>query len=512
MRGSGQPDRLVVIGGGISGLSSAFYLLREAEKRGRRIEITIIDPAEKLGGKINTLKRDDFVIERGPDSFLARKNAIIDLAWDLGIEQELVGTNPAAKKTYILHLGKLHPMPTGLVLGIPTEISPFLKTDLVSWGGKLRALLDFVIPARKDETDEALGDFLSRRLGDQMMERVAEPLLAGIYAGDLRKLSLQATFPQFREAERRHRSLIRGMKANKRLAPAVAAGASKLPAAVRGSMFLTFRGGLTTMIEALENALAGTERRVCTKVVAFRPNEPVADEGSDAGQVGATRMDTETGQTVDPSQAWAPYDVLLHTGEIIQADGIIITAPAYDAVELLDPHLDTHALRAIRYVSVANVVMAFDKKDFGVEFDGSGFVIPRSEGTTITACTWTSAKWLHTSPGDKVLLRCYVGRSGDEEVVDLPESQLEDAVRRDIRDIMGITAVPLFTEITRLHKSMPQYPVGHVQQIAALRARMSAKLPGVFVTGAAFDGVGLPDCIRQGKEAAARVYEAISKF
>ncbi|BBH19120.1 protoporphyrinogen oxidase [Paenibacillus baekrokdamisoli] len=487
MRREGLPDRFVVIGGGISGLSSAFYLLWEAHLRGRAAVVTLVDPSERLGGKINTLKRDGFVIEKGPDSFLARKTPIIDLARDLGIAHELVGTNPAAKKTYILHKGKLHAMPPGLVLGIPTEIAPFAKSSLLSWGGKLRAFMDFLKPASKDTDDESLGDFLTRRLGPEVMERVAEPLLAGIYAGDLRKLSLQATFPQFKEAERKHGSLIRGMRANKRKAGAVpSAGPSSLPAAVRSSVFMTFRGGLATMIDALNEALVDVDRRLGVKAVAFRQNDPMTD-GEDV----------------------APYEVLLSSGEVLDADGIVITAPAFDAADLLEPHINVDALRAVQYVSVANVVMAFDKKNFGIDFDGSGFVVPRSEGTTITACTWTSAKWLHSSPSNKVLLRCYVGRSGDEEVVDLPDDQLTEAVRKDIRDVMGITATPLFTEITRLHKSMPQYPVGHLQETAKLRTKLRSEMPGVWVTGAAFDGVGLPDCIRQGKEAAVGVYKSL---
>ena len=486
MRREGLPDRFVVIGGGISGLSSAFYLLREAKSRGREAVVTLVDPSERIGGKINTLRKNGFVIEKGPDSFLARKTPIIDLARDLGIAHELVGTNPAAKKTYILHNGKLHPMPPGLVLGIPTEIAPFAMSKLLSWGGKLRASMDFFKPASRETGDESLGDFLSRRLGSEVMERVAEPLLAGIYAGELRKLSLQATFPQFREAERKHGSLIRGMRANKRKAAAAPSNTANLPAAVKNSVFMTFRGGLATMVDALNNALAGIERRLGVKAVAFRQNDPET-EGEHA----------------------APYEVLLGSGEILEADGIIITAPAFDAAELLEPHMNVDALKAVRYVSVANVVMAFDKADFGVDFDGSGFVVPRSEGTTITACTWTSAKWLHSSPRDKVLLRCYVGRSGDEEVVDLPDDQLTDAVRRDIRSVMGITAEPLFTEITRLHRSMPQYPVGHLQETAKLRTKLRSEMPGVWITGAAFDGVGLPDCIRQGKEAAVGVYKSL---
>ncbi|QHT62110.1 protoporphyrinogen oxidase [Paenibacillus lycopersici] len=487
MRSNGKLDRFVVIGGGISGLSSAFYLTKEAELRGREAHITVVDPSERIGGKINTLRKDGFVIEKGPDSFLARKTPIIDLAYDLGIQDELTGTNPAAKKTYILHRGKLHPMPPGLVLGIPTEIMPFAKTSLLSWGGKLRAMLDFVLPASKAEDDESVGEFLSRRVGTEVMERIAEPLLAGIYAGDLSKLSLQSTFPQFREAERRHGSLIRGTRASKRKGAAAPAAPSRLPEKLRRSMFLTFKNGLTTMLEALTHALseAGAESRIGREAVAFRQNE--AGEGQ------------------------APYEVLLNDGEILEADGIIITTPAFNAADLLEPHIPVDALRAINYVSVANVVMAFDKASFGIEFDGSGFVVPRSEGTTITACTWTSSKWLHASPDDKVLLRCYVGRAGDEAVVDLPDAELAEAVRRDIRNVLGITAEPLFTEITRLHRSMPQYPVGHLTATAALRARLRANMPGVWIAGAAFDGVGLPDCIRQGKEAASIAYDAVAK-
>ncbi|MFB9327293.1 protoporphyrinogen oxidase [Paenibacillus aurantiacus] len=487
MRRNGEPDRIVVVGGGISGLSSAFYLLREAKRRGLDIRVTIVETMDRVGGKINTLHRDGFVIERGPDSFLARKKPIIDLALELGIEQQLTGTNPAAKKTYILHRRKLHSMPQGLVLGIPTEIAQFAKTRLLTFGAKMRAMLDFVKPARKADGDESLGNFLSRRLGREVMERVAEPLLAGIYAGDLNTLSLQATFPQFGAAERKHGSLIRGMRANKGKTPAIAANASELPSSAR-TAFLTFKGGLATMVNALERSLAadGTEFKLGAKVVGI---EKVAEP--DSG------FEEQCG-----------YRVLLDCGEAIEANGVVITTPAFHAASLLEPYVNVDAISAVNYVSVANVVMAFDRATLGYQFDGSGFVIPRSEGTTITACTWTSSKWLHSAPDDKVLLRCYVGRAGEEAVVDLPDEQLKEAVRADIRSIMGITAEPLFTEITRLHQSMPQYPVGHLERTAQLRGEMAKTLPGVWVTGAAFDGVGLPDCIRQGKEAASSLLDA----
>ncbi|MBW7476172.1 protoporphyrinogen oxidase [Paenibacillus oenotherae] len=510
MRRSREQDSLVVIGGGISGLSSAFYLLAQAQARGRQAHVTIVDPAPRLGGKINTLKRDGFVIERGPDSFLARKQPMIDLARELGIEYELTGTNPEAKKTYILHRGKLHPMPPGLVLGIPTEIAPFAKTSLLTWGGKLRALMDFVLPARKETGDESLGGFLERRLGTEVMERIAEPLLAGIYAGDLRRLSLQATFPQFGEAERKRGSLIRGMRASRRAGANTAAAPSSLPGAAGKSVFLTFKGGLSTIVAALDEALSGAERKLGVKAVEIVDRAQRQSQEAGALPSGyAKPVGEEAAGDAYVAGAGPRYEVVLSNGETLEADGIVVTTPAYDAAELLGSHVNTEALEAVRYVSVANVVMAFDKAALGRQFDGSGFVVPRSEGTTITACTWTSAKWLHTSPGDKVLLRCYVGRSGDEEIVDLPDDQLAEAVRHDMREIMGITAVPLFTEITRLHRSMPQYPVGHLQHTAAMRKELESVLPGVWVTGAAFDGVGLPDCIRQGKEAAIRVYEKL---
>lgn len=482
MHNSKQPQRIVVIGGGISGLSAAFYLYKKATEQGKEIQVTIVEANNQLGGKINTLHRDGFVIERGPDSFLARKQPIIDLALDLGIQHQLTGTNPAAKKTYILHRGRLHPMPQGLMLGIPTEIWPFAKTGLLSVAAKCRAMLDFVLPARQSLTDESIGDFLARRLGKQVMERVAEPLLAGIYAGNLRKLSLAATFPQFAAAERKFGSLIRGMRAGKGKTPVGAAHPEQLPADAT-TAFLTFRGGLVTMVRALERALA------------------------DAGATFVCGAKVTSIATVASNVA-APYALALANGQTLEADTVIVTTPSFVTASLLERYVDVSVLRDMHNVSVANVVLAYDKQSFpNYPTDGSGFVIPHSEGTSITACTWTSTKWVHSSPQDKVLLRCYVGRRGDEQIVDLPDDQLIANVRTDIRNIMGLEATPLFVEITRLHQSMPQYAVGHVERTKALQAELAHNMPGVYVCGAAFDGVGLPDCIRQGREVATTVLD-----
>ncbi|ETT72857.1 protoporphyrinogen oxidase [Paenibacillus sp. FSL R7-277] len=475
-----SPRKVVIIGGGLSGLSAAFYIRKFYREAAVQPEITLIEKDKVLGGKIETMHRDGFVIEKGPDSFLARKTAMVDLARELELDHELVSTNPNAKKTYILQRGKLHPMPAGLVLGIPTELKPFLKSGLVSFGGKMRAMMDFVLPPRRSAEDESLGDLIERRLGTEVLENMTEPLLAGIYAGDMRKISLQATFPQFGEVERQYGSLIRGMTTGRKPV--------ETHTGTKKSAFLTFRQGLQSLVHALIHELQDVRQITGTGAKSIRVL-------GGAGSSGAAR-----------------YEVELEGGELLEADDIYITVQNFAAAELLRPHVDVSALDAVNYVSVANVVLAFTRQDIVTEYDGSGFLVPRKEGRNITACTWTSTKWLHTSPDDKVLLRCYVGRSGDEQNVELPDDALAELVRKDLKEIMGITAAPLFTEITRLRSSMPQYPVGHPGRIAGLRSELAQKLPGVYAFGAGYDGIGMPDCIKQAKLTAETAAASLTKL
>ncbi|TFE31571.1 protoporphyrinogen oxidase [Cohnella luojiensis] len=493
---TGNIRRVAVLGGGITGLSAAFYLLKLAKQRGEVIEVTVLEGSNRLGGKINTLRRDGFVIERGPDSFLARKLPMIELARELGIEGELTGTNPKAKKTYIALDGKLHPMPEGLTLGIPSDPEKFMKTELVSEEGKLRALEDLNIPSGEDRGDEPVGEFLERRMGREMVERIFEPLLAGIHAGDLYRLGLQSTFPQFKQMVREHGSLIAGTREAQRAASeaigkteqasaaAMDASASLVPvhdsSELPSSVFMTFRNGLSTVIEALESSLI-TEGAKISFDEQVEALELVPGESKSSRNAYRLRMDGDT--TFD-------------------ADEVLITLPAYETAGLLAPHVDVSALTNVRYVSVANVVLAYDEAGFNQDLDGSGFLVPRGEHRHITASTWTSSKWLHTAPEGKRLIRCYVGRAGDEKGVELNDVILSAVVQRDLHDLTGLTATPEFVEITRLRHSMPQYPVGHLDAIAALRENLITQLPGVVVTGAAFGGVGLPDCVAQGKQAA----------
>ncbi|WP_203246930.1 protoporphyrinogen oxidase [Sporosarcina beigongshangi] len=460
--------KIIIVGGGITGLSAAFYTKKYFDERQIPIELTVIEKSPSFGGKIRTLLREDFIIERGPESFLARKMPIMTLVKELGLEDELTATNPQARTNYIVHKGKLHKMPPGLMLGIPTQLTPFMKTGLISPLGKIRAAMDLWLPKKKGMEDESLGHFIQRRLGKEVLDRITEPLLGGIYAGDTHSLSLQATFPHFSAMEKTHRSLIVGMLANKQKpAPSIAG----LPEIAQKSMFLTFRNGMTTLVDRLLKELQ-TEHLI-----------------------------TEQGvQTI--VQEDGGYTVHLDNGQQIQADGLIMALPTQQTAKLLPNRSSIQWLERINYVSVANIALAFDEKEFTYPLDGSGFVIPRKEGRLLTACTWSSSKWLHTAPKGKVLLRCYVGRGGAEEWVQLSDEQLITAVLQELKEIMGIEAQPIFHEVTRLERSMPQYPVKHVEELRKVRADLAIHSPGVYLCGAGYEGVGIPDCIQQGKVAA----------
>lgn len=368
--------------------------------------------------------------------------------------------------------GRLEELPEGLALGFPTRLGPFLRSGLLSWPGKLRLGAEIFVPRRRAEEDESMGGFFRRRLGGEALERIIEPLMTGIYAGDAEQLSIRATFPRFPEMEREHGSIVRSMLAARRRHHA-----SEKREPPRWTPFVTLQGGLSELVRALAGRLSGV--KVCTgrRVREIRAR----DEG-------------------------AGYDVLLEDGAPLAADGLVLATPAFGAAGLLEPLDGTLAglMRGIPYVSTATVTLGYRHAGFSHSLDGYGFVIPRIEGRTLLASTWSSSKWDHRAPDGAVLIRSYIGGAGRESALERSDGELVALVRADLRHVMGVTEEPVLARVFRWPRAMPQYLVGHLDRLAAIEERLT-RLPGVFVAGAAYRGVGIPDCIRDGLGAADRV-------
>ncbi|MCL6632840.1 MAG: protoporphyrinogen oxidase [Alicyclobacillus herbarius] len=474
--------RVVIVGGGISGLACAFYLQQMArDAKSTSFECTVLEADGRLGGKLFTYREDGFILEGGPDSMLVRKPAGIGLVRSLGIEAELVPSGSGVARTYVVSRGKLALLPSGTNMGIPAHWDALWGNEVISARGKWRALRDLVLPPMREEGDVSVGAFLRRRLGDEWVDRLCEPLLAGIYAGRADSLSLEATFPQFRRLEREYGSLMLGSAAERRRraaqaraqGPAAAAAVSATPGG--RSAFVALRGGFSTLVERLYDELH-TWAKLYTKARVESVHQ------------------TEDGR----------YCVAFTTptgAQNLTADAVIIAAPAFVAAELLKPWLDrARYLADIPYVSTATVSLAYRSENLPV-LDASGFLAPRVEQRLMTASTWLSTKWPHTTPHGYAVLRCFVGRAGQEEGLDLDDAEMIRRIRQELAELVGITAQPVFTRVTRWVKAMPQYGVGHLGRLQAVEQELTEKLPGVFLTGAGYRGVGIPDCIAQAQTA-----------
>ncbi|MFB3169102.1 protoporphyrinogen oxidase [Neobacillus sp. 179-C4.2 HS] len=466
-----EKKKVAIIGGGIAGLTAAFYLQKIIHDKKLPLEIKLIEASQRLGGKMQTVIRDGFTIERGPDSFLARKTSMIRLAKEVGMEEQLVSNSTGT--SYVLVNDKLYSMPGGSIMGIPTEIGPFITTGLFSIPGKLRAAADFVLPRSEGNTDQSLGEFFRRRLGDEVVENLIEPLLSGIYAGDIDQMSLMSTFPQFYEVEQKYRSLIVGMKKTTPSKPKVQ------PAEKKKGAFLTFKSGLQSFAEGIEAKLD--------------PNSILKGH----------RVDKIT-KTNDQ------YELYLNNGDTLIADCIVAATPHKITQSMFSDYRFFDPLKAVPSTSVATVALAFPEEAIKKDIDGTGFVVSRNGDYSITACTWTHKKWAHSTPKGKVLLRCYVGRAGDETIVDLSDDRIIQIVLDDLSRTMDIGIQPEFAVVSRWKDSMPQYTVGHKQRLETIRKHIKSELPGVFLASASYGGVGLPDCIDQGEEAVKGVLEYLN--
>jgi protoporphyrinogen/coproporphyrinogen III oxidase len=454
-------NRILVIGGGIAGLSAAYYASKVPNAR-----VTLLESSSRWGGKITTdrvpFQEGQFIIEGGPDTFLSTKPWGVALCQELGLGERLHGTNPYKKNTYVLHRNRLLPLPDGLAMMIPTNVEAILRSHLVSWFSKARMGLDFLLPTKAANGDESLGTFVSRRLGREAYENLIEPLMSGIYAGDGDQLSLASTFPYLRDLERKYGSLARGALKMRQSSNGRSVPGSR-------SAFLTPTTGLFEIVERLVESLTanGVDLRL----------------GARALQI-----------TTDPSQ----YVVKLDTGESLEADSVILATPAFVSSTLLaslDPALASD-LQSIPYASTATVSLAYRQGDIPRELDGYGYVIPRREGRRALACTWTSTKFPHRAPEGYALLRVFVGRAGQD--VPWAEDDLLQLAKEELNLTLGITADPLLQRVFLWENAMPQYNLGHPEILKRIDAALE-KHPGLALAGNSYRGIGIPDCIRSGE-------------
>jgi oxygen-dependent protoporphyrinogen oxidase len=434
----------VIVGGGISGLSAAYYLAKQG------IEATLVERAAHLGGVITTEVVEGCVIEGGPDSFLAAKPAALELIGELGLTGEVIGSNDERRVTYIWKGGQLVPLPDGLMMMVPTKVAPVAWSSLLGWRTKMRMGLEFFRkPGEGAGRDRSVAEFVADHYGQEAVDYLAEPLLAGVYGGDPQSLSIVSTLPRFAEMEQQFGSLTRGVLAAKR--QAVNGGG--------GTLFKTLKGGLGQLVEALVPFVRNLRRGE-----------------AEAVEEGRVRVN----------------------GEWMEASEVVLACPAHAAARLVagvDRRL-AELLGAIEYASSMTVAFGYRREELKHPLNGFGFLVPKRERRWLVACTWVGTKFAHRVPETHAVLRCFA-----------PDGAEVEALREDLERIMGFRATPVFTRVSRWPKSMAQYTVGHAERVKEIRERL-ARLPWLYLAGNAYEGIGIPDCIRLGREAARRIARA----
>jgi len=453
-----------IVGGGLAGLTAAHELHR------RGVSFVLLEAGGRWGGVVRTERADGFLLEGGPDALLAQKAEGLALCRELGLAERLVPTNPQHRTVFVLHRRRLHRLPEGMVLGVPTRLGALARTSLFSWPGKLRMAADLVLPRRRSAADESIASFFRRRLGAQALDRLGAPFLAGIHAGDAERLSIRATFPRLVEMEARHGSLIRALAAAR-----TGAGAAGAPP------FFSLAGGLSEMVEALVARLPADR---------LRTHAPVR-ELSREGEAYVVRLDGQ---------------------EDLRARAIVLAVPAPRAAPLLarlDAELAT-LLAGIPFASGAVVCLGYRREDVRHALDGYGLIVPESEGLRTTACGFFSTKFPGRAPAGHVLLRGFLGGVRDPALLALPDDELQQVFRREMGDVLGLEAPPVLTRVFRWPGATPQLEVGHLDRLAALEWRL-ARHPGLFLTGAGLRGTGIPDTIADARRTARHVLDAASR-
>jgi oxygen-dependent protoporphyrinogen oxidase len=453
--------RIAIIGGGISGLSAAFAI-EEWRRRGSEVEYTLYESSSRFGGVLHTEHIDGCVVEAGPDSFLTEKPWAADLARALGLGDQLIGSNDATRKTYILTHGRLVEMPDGLMFMVPTKILPTGMSPLFSWKTKLRITQEMFHPPRAADHDESVAAFIERHYGSEMVDRLADPLLSGVYGGEAANLSVRAVLPRFVEMERMHGSLGRGMLAARKKMRSWKNSAPPI--------FTSLKNGMQTLADAIVAQLTPTSLRINTTAAAIEPQA--------ASWLVSAGMQSDV------------------------FDAVILALPAGAASSLLrmaGPELSAE-LAAIGYTSSITVALGFDKDVRQTLPPGFGFLVPRSEGKRILAATFVHNKFPHRAPEDRALLRCFFAGKNAEDVWPLADDQIVAIVRHELQEILGLRADPLFTRVYRWKSAMAQYNVGHLDRLDRIE-RLRQKLPRLALAGNAYRGIGVPDCVRSGTDA-----------
>ena len=455
-----DPRGVAVVGGGITGLAAAYDLAAAG------VPFTLYEAQPRFGGVIRTERADGFLLEGGPDAMLAQKPEALALCRELGLADSLLPTS-APRTVYVLRRGRLHPLPEG-VLGIPSRIGPFVRTRLFSLRGKLRMGLDLVAP-RGPADDESIAAFLRRRLGQEAVEVLGQPLMAGIHSGDPERLSLRATFPRLAEMEARHRSLLRGFRA------AARAVAARPPAGGVGSAFYSLTDGLQSLVDALVARLPAASLRTGAPVAAL-------DRGRDG------------------------FSLRMAAGGVETASAVIVAVPPAKAADLLaglDADL-SHLLGGISSVSTATVLLGYRRQDVSHPLDGHGVMIPWTEGLRTSAFTFVSSKFPGRAPEGHVLLRGFLGGARDPHALNATDEELARTVADEMARVLTLRGQPVLVQVYRWPGGTPQMEVGHLERVARIEDRL-AHLPGLALAGAGLRGAGLPDCIADGRASAAAV-------
>ena len=473
-----EQNTAIVIGGGITGLTAAYKLRKESVKRDIPLEVILLEASNRVGGVIETEHRDGFIIEHGPDAFITTKPWAKALCEELCISDKLIGTNPKVRRSFVVRKGKLLPVPEGFYMMAPGAFGPFIKSPIFSLSGKFRIALDLLIPRRGDSKDESVADFVRRRLGKQAFERIAQPMIGGIYTSDAENLSLIATFPRFLDMEREHGSIIKALIAQKRNAADTSRGTS----GPRYSLFQSFTAGMQTLTDTLTEQL--TE---CIRL-----------------QKGVSRIQQNDGEV-----GWI---VSLDDGEQLGADLICIALPARQTSRLISPVSPSLAekLSEIPYKSSVTVNLAFRREDVSHPLNGMGFVVPVTEGLNLVGCSFSSVKFQNRAPVDDVLLRVFVGEKASVVKEGMNTTKLVTTVLRDVSHLLGIEKEPIFSVVSYHSQAMAQYLIGHKNLVNEID-KLVENFPGLALAGNAFHGIGIPDCINSGQQAALKLLNAIEK-